>query len=60
MISLHRYREEELLYLKLISAVTEDILSRGHFSDRFASVLLFYDSYNKKNAHLSLCPSQGS
>ncbi|XP_029972797.1 spermatogenesis-associated protein 7 isoform X2 [Salarias fasciatus] len=26
--------EEELLYLEFISAVTEDILSRGHFSDR--------------------------
>ncbi|XP_034715098.1 spermatogenesis-associated protein 7 homolog isoform X2 [Etheostoma cragini] len=27
--------EEELLYLEFISAVTEDILSRGHISDRF-------------------------
>uniref|UniRef100_A0A669EV86 Spermatogenesis associated 7 n=1 Tax=Oreochromis niloticus TaxID=8128 RepID=A0A669EV86_ORENI len=26
--------EEELMYLKFISAVTEDILSRGHISDR--------------------------
>lgn len=50
MISVHRYREEELLYLKLISAVTEDILSRGHFSDRFVSILLFYDSYNEKGS----------
>lgn len=48
MISVHHYREEELLYLKLISAVTEDILSRGHFSDRFVFVLLIFDSYNKK------------
>ncbi|XP_039898819.1 spermatogenesis-associated protein 7 homolog isoform X3 [Simochromis diagramma] len=27
-------REEELMYLEFISAVTEDILSRGHISDR--------------------------
>ncbi|XP_049918638.1 spermatogenesis-associated protein 7 homolog isoform X1 [Epinephelus moara] len=27
--------EEELMYLEFISAVTEDILSRGHISDRF-------------------------
>uniref|UniRef100_A0A3B5MGA8 Spermatogenesis associated 7 n=1 Tax=Xiphophorus couchianus TaxID=32473 RepID=A0A3B5MGA8_9TELE len=27
-------REEELLYLEFISSVTEDILSRGHISDR--------------------------
>lgn len=28
-------REEELMYLEFISGVTEDILSRGHISDRF-------------------------
>lgn len=27
-------REEELMYLEFISAVTEDILSREHISDR--------------------------
>ncbi|KAF3845000.1 hypothetical protein F7725_008163 [Dissostichus mawsoni] len=27
--------EEELMYLEFISAVTEDILSKGHISDRF-------------------------
>ncbi|XP_054470396.1 spermatogenesis-associated protein 7 homolog [Anoplopoma fimbria] len=27
--------EEELMYLEFISAVTEDILSRGHISDRY-------------------------
>lgn len=36
------------MYLKLISAVTEDILSRGHFSDRFVSSPLSYDSYTLK------------
>uniref|UniRef100_A0A8C7Y367 Spermatogenesis associated 7 n=1 Tax=Oryzias sinensis TaxID=183150 RepID=A0A8C7Y367_9TELE len=28
------YREEELMYLEFISAVTKDILSRGHISNR--------------------------
>lgn len=31
---LSRNREEELMYLEFISAVTEDILSRRHISDR--------------------------
>lgn len=35
-------REEELMYLEFISAVTEDILSRGHISDRFTNVYLSY------------------
>lgn len=38
-------REEELIYLEFVSAVTEDILSRGHISDRFViffSITVFY------------------
>lgn len=35
-------REEELMYLEFISAVTEDILSRGHISDRFVDISLHY------------------
>lgn len=31
-------REEELVYLEFISAVTEDILSRGHISERFVDI----------------------
>ncbi|TNM95309.1 hypothetical protein fugu_016392 [Takifugu bimaculatus] len=32
--------EEEIMYLKLISAVTEDILSRGHISDRILTLVM--------------------
>lgn len=34
-------REEELMYLEFISAVTEDILSRGHISDRSVDVSMW-------------------
>lgn len=35
---LYHRQQEELKYLEFISAVTEDILSRTHISDRFVYV----------------------
>lgn len=59
-ISVHLYREEELLYLKLISAVTEDILSRGHFSDRFVFSPFLVTRTIKNGSFVFLLPFQGS
>ena len=42
-------REEEIMYLEFISDVTEDILSRGHISDRSVATKL-----NKLNPGLCL------
>ncbi|XP_067335232.1 spermatogenesis-associated protein 7 homolog isoform X2 [Channa argus] len=43
-------REEELMYLEFISAVTEDILSRRYFSDRVLDLVI--DRHIDLNRHL--------
>ncbi|KAK2825913.1 hypothetical protein Q5P01_020127 [Channa striata] len=42
--------EEELMYLEFICAVTDDILSRGHFSDKVLDLVI--DRHIDMNRHL--------
>uniref|UniRef100_A0A8C5HM02 Uncharacterized protein n=1 Tax=Gouania willdenowi TaxID=441366 RepID=A0A8C5HM02_GOUWI len=53
--------EEEIEYLQFISAVTEDILSRGHISDRYSSLLFTINySFSLFKMYSSVFSSLGS